>query len=144
MPNSCKYNLNLKLWSLSIPLADNNEGKPGQEGELRCLLEGMNGSFQDRECEVEWSGELIANYCIANKLKTSFGKAQETLGAYERTMRTLANNFGKQTAPLQPEKIRQARNFLVIFDCLEKAMYQVSTLLGSVCCKRPGEKKTDD
>ena len=36
------------------------------------------------------------------------GKAQETLGAYERTMRTLANNFGKQTAPLQPEKIRQA------------------------------------
>ena len=97
--------------------------------EFQLLLEGLNGpSFQDLESKVEWSGKLIANYCIANKLKTSFGKAQETLGAYERTMRTLANNFGKQTAPLQPQKIRQARNFLVIFDCLEKAMYQVSSI----------------
>ena len=67
-----------------------------------------------------------------SKTDFSLGKAQETLGAYERTMRTLANNFGKQTAPLQPEKIRQARNFLVIFDCLEKAMYQVSTCVKDI------------
>ena len=46
-----------------------------QENELRCLLASMNGPvFHNLESEVEWSGELIANYCIANKLKTSFGK----------------------------------------------------------------------
>ena len=80
--------------------------------------------------QVQWSGEQIAAFCIANKLKTSFGKAQETLSAYERTMRSLANTFGKQMAAggnatgLQPRKIRQARNFLVMFETLEKAMYQ--------------------
>ena len=43
--------------------------------EFQLLLEGLNGpSFQDLESKVEWSGKLIANYCIANKLKTSFGK----------------------------------------------------------------------
>ena len=55
-----------------------------QENELRCLLASMNGPvFHDLESEVEWSGELIANYCIANKLKTSFGKgfrAKSVLG----------------------------------------------------------------
>ena len=46
--------------------------------EFQLLLEGLNGpSFQDLESKVEWSGKLIANYCIANKLKTSFGKGSD-------------------------------------------------------------------
>ena len=45
---------------------------------------------------MTWVGDQIANYCVNNKLKTTFGKAQETLGAYEKTMRYLANSLGKQ------------------------------------------------
>ena len=78
------------------------------------------------DCQIEWVADVIANYCIANKLKTSFGKAQETLGAFERTMRHLATNFEKQISSEDQkfEKIQQARNFLVVFDSLEKAMIQ--------------------
>ena len=105
-----------------------NEGK--EEGDkLGEILQGLtdvnHACLQQRQAQVQWSGEQIAAFCISNKLKTSFGKAQETLSAYERTMRSLANTFGKQMAPLPPpEKIRQARNFLVVFETLEKAMYQ--------------------
>ena len=56
---------------------DANKRSADQEKneEFQLLLEGLNGpSFQDLESKVEWSGKLIANYCIANKLKTSFGK----------------------------------------------------------------------
>ena len=89
------------------------------------ILQGLTDVKLGRQAQVQWAGEQIAAFCIANKLKTSFGKAQETLGAYERTMRSLANTFGKQMAPLpQPRKIRQARNFLLVFETLEKAMYQ--------------------
>ena len=49
-----------------------------------------------RETKITWVGDQIANYCVNNKLKTTFGKAQETLGAYEKTMRYLANSLGKQ------------------------------------------------
>ena len=84
------------------------------------------GNRRTYDSEVEYLGSLMANHCISNKLKTPLGKAQETLGAFERALRTLATNFEKQLAPWKktPEKIRQARNFLVIFDGLEKAMYQ--------------------
>ena len=56
---------------------DANKRSADQEKneEFQLLLEGLNGpSFQDLESKIEWSGKLIANYCIANKLKTSFGK----------------------------------------------------------------------
>ena len=56
---------------------DTNKRSADQEKneEFQLLLEGLNGpSFQDLESKIEWSGKLIANYCIANKLKTSFGK----------------------------------------------------------------------
>lgn len=38
-------------------------------------------------------------------------------------MRLLASNFSK-THEITPSRIRQARNFLIVFDCLEKAMLQ--------------------
>ena len=76
-----------------------------QEKELEQFLQVLNSaSFDRKSSEVQWSGDLIANYCIANKLKSTFGKAQETLGAYEKTMRALANHFLK--SPTSLEKIR--------------------------------------
>ena len=107
-----------------------NEGEEEEGDKLGEILQGLTDvnhacKLQGRQAQVQWSGEQIAAFCISNKLKTSFGKAQETLSAYERTMRSLPNPFGKQMAPLPPlGKIRQARNFLVVFETLEKAMYQ--------------------
>lgn len=102
-------------------------------------MDPLNVTFEDTGSLVEWCGDVIAAYCIANKLKTTFGKAQDTLGAYEKTMRTLANNLGPKQKEFtvsnllflqvhirnlvfQTSDIRHARNFLIVFDCLEKAM----------------------
>ena len=91
-----------------------------QDKDLQDILGLLGQDFKYRQTKLIWVGDQIANYCINNKLKTTLGKAQETLGAYEKTMRLFANTLGKQE--LSPEKIRQARNYLIVFERLEKAM----------------------
>ena len=112
--------------SFSEVMIPNSFDLNSQDQDLRNLLALHGEEFKYRQSKLIWVGDQIANYCVNNKLKTTFGKAQETLGAYEKTMRSLARSLGnKKMDSLSSctEQVVLGRNFLIIFERLEKAMF---------------------
>lgn len=104
---------------LKSPLSDSPSSLVTQ---MSDTLETLGISHETTVDEMHCIGRQLAFFCINNKLKTPLGKAQETLGAFETTMRSLANILGKTTST-SVVQIRHARNYLVVFEMLEKAMY---------------------
>ena len=109
------------------------ESGPGNTGWRAAVLESAP-SLADPRLQSAWLAWAAAQFCVAAKLRTPLGKAQETLGHIETAVRRLA--------AMQPEKLdmEQAEACLDFLLALEKVM--VNGWDGSVTALPPATKST--